>query len=82
MAVTDYPTKLKRHKKGICSSWLANSTTEEIVPVWFAKGTMKLPKPLPGMGQAPPIIMIGPGTGVAAFRSFIQFFAFTYPSQT
>jgi sulfite reductase alpha subunit-like flavoprotein len=50
---------------------MATSTKDEYVPVWFAKGTMKLPKPLPALGHPPPIIMIGPGTGVAAFRSFI-----------
>jgi sulfite reductase alpha subunit-like flavoprotein len=45
MAVTEYETKLLRKKKGICSSWLAKQTPEESedIPVWFKKGTMKLP---------------------------------------
>ena len=72
MAVTEYETKFKRQKKGICSTWLSHSSSkEEIIPVWFAKGTMKLPQIIPSLGHPPPVIMIGPGTGVAAFRSFI-----------
>ena len=37
------------------------------VPVWLKKGTLALPN-----DPATPIIMVGPGTGVAAFRSFIH----------
>lgn len=39
---------------------------QESVPIWLAKGTMKLP-----VMSAVPVIMVGPGTGIAAFRSFI-----------
>ena len=37
------------------------------MPVWLKKGTMTLPS-----DPSTPIIMVGPGTGVAAFRAFIQ----------
>jgi sulfite reductase alpha subunit-like flavoprotein len=40
---------------------------QDLVPVWLKKGTMTLPK-----DAQTPLIMVGPGTGVAAFRSFIQ----------
>ncbi|CDW72589.1 nadph-dependent diflavin oxidoreductase 1 [Stylonychia lemnae] len=81
MAVTDYTTKFKRHKRGVCSSWLSEQDaekTKETVPIWLEKGTMKIP-PIKD-GKTYPIIMVGPGTGVAAFRSFIQYLA-QYPDQ-
>lgn len=36
------------------------------VPVWVKRGTLTLPQ------DSRPIIMVGPGTGIAAFRSFIH----------
>ena len=67
MAVTEYTTPFKREKKGICSYWLANQAANDCIPVWLKKGTMVLPD-----DKKTPLIMIGPGTGVAAFVSFIQ----------
>jgi|LauGreDrversion4_2_1035121.scaffolds.fasta_scaffold438129_1 sulfite reductase alpha subunit-like flavoprotein len=71
MAVTDYQTPFKRKKLGVCSFWLSSLIPDlkEEVPIWFSKGTMKLPQVIDGI--YPPIIMVGPGTGIAAFRSFI-----------
>ena len=37
------------------------------VPVWMKKGTLSFPK-----SQDTPVIMVGPGTGVAPFRGFIE----------
>lgn len=37
------------------------------VPIWINKGTFSFPAP-----NAAPIVMVGPGTGVAPFRSFIS----------
>ena len=65
MAVTEYETPFKREKVGLCSGWLRTFHADP-VPCWLKKGTMTLPK------KGEPIIMVGPGTGVAAFRSFIQ----------
>lgn len=69
MAVTEYQTRNKRVKKGICSYWLSKQSPEssDIIPVWLKQGSMRLPKE-----PQTPVIMVGPGTGVAAFRSFIQ----------
>lgn len=81
MAVTEYLTTFQRKKKGICSTWLSSvGDDSEVVPIWFAKGTMKLPQPQPTSSVPPPVIMVGPGTGVAAFRSFIHHLSAKHPS--
>ncbi|XP_055087384.1 NADPH-dependent diflavin oxidoreductase 1 [Periophthalmus magnuspinnatus] len=70
VAVVRYKTKLYKPRRGLCSNWLAslNPEKEEVyVPLWVKKGTLKFPK-----DQDTPVIMVGPGTGVAPFRSAIQ----------
>lgn len=37
------------------------------VPLWVKKGSLKFPKP-----KDTPVVMVGPGTGVAPFRSALQ----------
>ncbi|KAG7248464.1 hypothetical protein CRUP_019876 [Coryphaenoides rupestris] len=57
-------------RKGLCSTWLASldPTQEEVrVPLWIKKGTMRFPAE-----KETPVIMVGPGTGVAPFRSAVQ----------
>ncbi len=68
VAVVNYRTRMKKPRLGLCSNWLANQTVESAakVPIYLRKGTFKLPS------DSTPIIMIGPGTGVAPFRGFIQ----------
>ncbi len=39
---------------------------EVYVPLWVKKGTLKFPP------DESPVIMVGPGTGVAPFRSALQ----------
>ncbi|CAM9548384.1 unnamed protein product [Bubo scandiacus] len=53
---------------GVCSSWLNRIQTDEIVPC-FVRGAPGFHLP-----QDPqvPCILIGPGTGIAPFRSFWQ----------
>ncbi|XP_078382705.1 NADPH-dependent diflavin oxidoreductase 1-like [Oculina patagonica] len=70
VAVVNYKTKLFKPRRGLCSTWLATldpSNKELRVPVWVKKGTISFPKALDL-----PIVMIGPGTGCAPFRSFIE----------
>ena len=38
------------------------------IPIWVKKGTISFPKE----GAHTPVIMVGPGTGVAPFRSYLQ----------
>jgi sulfite reductase alpha subunit-like flavoprotein len=64
MAVTEFKTKFGRQISGICSSWLREAKKDEVVPVWLKKGSLRF-------ALDRPLIFVGPGTGVAAFRSAI-----------
>uniref|UniRef100_A0A674NL93 NADPH-dependent diflavin oxidoreductase 1 n=1 Tax=Takifugu rubripes TaxID=31033 RepID=A0A674NL93_TAKRU len=70
VAVVWYKTKLFKPRRGLCSTWLASLDPiqgETYVPLWVKKGTLKFPK-----DKDIPVIMVGPGTGVAPFRSALQ----------
>ncbi|XP_050533690.1 NADPH-dependent diflavin oxidoreductase 1 [Daktulosphaira vitifoliae] len=67
VAVVKYKTKLLAQRVGLCSTWLATLEIGDKIPAWIQKGTFKLP-----FSQSCNIIMIGPGTGVAPFRSYIH----------
>ncbi|XP_029300133.1 NADPH-dependent diflavin oxidoreductase 1 [Cottoperca gobio] len=70
VAVVRYKTKLYKPRRGLCSTWLASldpAQGEVYVPLWVKKGSLKFPKE-----KDPPVIMVGPGTGVAPFRSALQ----------
>ncbi|KAM4709511.1 nitric oxide synthase 1 isoform 1-T1 [Discoglossus pictus] len=53
---------------GVCSSWLNRIQTDEVVPC-FVRGAQSFHMP---QDQHVPCILIGPGTGIAPFRSFWQ----------
>ncbi|NXL67286.1 NDOR1 oxidoreductase, partial [Chordeiles acutipennis] len=70
MAVVRYKTRLSKPRRGLCSTWLASLNPEKgdvQVPLWVKKGGLKFPA-----DPDTPVIMIGPGTGVAPFRAAIQ----------
>ncbi|XP_054468741.1 NADPH-dependent diflavin oxidoreductase 1 [Anoplopoma fimbria] len=70
VAVVHYKTKMYKPRRGLCSTWLASldpAQGEVYVPQWVKKGTLKFPKE-----KDTPVIMVGPGTGVAPFRSALQ----------
>ena len=57
-----------RQRKGVCSSFLADRANDVPVPVYPSSAKhFHLPEDL-----SVPIIMVGPGTGVAPFRAFLQ----------
>jgi sulfite reductase (NADPH) flavoprotein alpha-component len=59
-----------RHRKGVASTWLAqriDGTTP--IPCFINPGKGFR---LPPSEEETPIIMIGPGTGIAPFRAFVQ----------
>lgn len=59
-----------RKRGGVCSTFLADRVTESTPLPTFIKSGMgfRLPEPTADT----PIIMCGPGTGIAPFRSFLQ----------
>jgi sulfite reductase (NADPH) flavoprotein alpha-component len=59
-----------RDRKGVCSTWLADRVDPETsVPCFISPGKgFRLPDP----DEDTPIIMCGPGTGIAPFRAFLQ----------
>ncbi|KAM6903006.1 NADPH-dependent diflavin oxidoreductase 1 [Xenentodon cancila] len=70
VAVVRYKTKLHKQRRGLCSTWLASldpAQGEVYVPLWVKKGSLRFPRE-----KTLPVIMVGPGTGVAPFRSAIQ----------
>ncbi|VDK49201.1 unnamed protein product [Anisakis simplex] len=53
--------------KGVCTNYLTDKNEGDKVPIFVRKSTMRLPH-----RHTTAVIMIGPGTGFAPFRGFIQ----------
>jgi len=56
-----------RARKGVCSSYLAERVGDSIPCYLHPNKNFKLPE-----NSSTPIIMVGPGTGIAPFRAFIE----------
>jgi sulfite reductase (NADPH) flavoprotein alpha-component len=69
VATVQYDT-FGRKRQGVASSWLAYRLEEETVIPCFITPNNKFRLPAPENDV--PIIMVGPGTGVAPFRAFVQ----------
>merc|ERR1712098_722824 len=73
--VAEYQTPTGRVNKGVATTWLQNKVPtgegEDMaypkVPVYVRRSQFRLPN-----RPQTPVIMIGPGTGLAPFRGFIQ----------
>ncbi|XP_049777434.1 NADPH--cytochrome P450 reductase [Schistocerca cancellata] len=69
--LVDYTTPTGRHNKGVATSWLKKKQPKEdftpTTPIYIRRSQFRLPT-----RTQTPIIMIGPGTGLAPFRGFIQ----------
>lgn len=66
--VVSWTTPFKRKRTGLCSTWLAGLDPQDgvYIPAWFCKGS--LPPPPPSI----PLVLVGPGTGCAPFRGFVE----------
>ena len=69
VAIVEYESR-GRKKQGVCSSWISERATENCdIPCFITPGKgFRLPEP----DDDVPIIMCGPGTGIAPFRAFLQ----------
>lgn len=56
-----------RIHKGVCTNWLSTQELGAIAPMHVRKSHFKLPA-----DPTVPIVMVGPGTGIAPFRGFLQ----------
>ncbi len=64
---TEFKTGTGRVHKGVASTWLRDIKPGDAIPVFVRKSQFKMPA-----DAAAPMIMIGPGTGLAPFRGFLQ----------
>ncbi|CAG2248490.1 POR [Mytilus edulis] len=69
--VVEYKTKTGRTQRGVATNWLKmkkpDNGIKPRVPIYVRKSQFRLP-----FKSNTPVIMIGPGTGLAPFRGFIQ----------
>lgn len=55
-------------REGLCSTFLADRVGEQTLPVYIHRNSaFRLPA-----DTAKPVIMVGPGTGIAPFRAFLE----------
>ena len=77
VAVVRYKTRMHLPRRGVCTSWLSqllsddgggdgDGITTTTVPIWLRRGTFHWPPP------TTPLILVGPGTGVAPFRALLH----------
>ncbi|XP_062391923.1 NADPH--cytochrome P450 reductase isoform X1 [Sardina pilchardus] len=71
--VVEYSTSTGRTNKGVATSWLQHKVPAHAnghpahVPLYVRKSQFRLP-----FKASTPVIMIGPGTGIAPFMGFLQ----------
>ncbi|WOO77724.1 NADPH-dependent diflavin oxidoreductase 1 [Vanrija pseudolonga] len=66
VAMVEYKTNLSIPRRGLCSSWLQSLPEDTTIALEILPPTLFLPKP------DVPVILVGPGTGVAPMRAFLE----------
>jgi len=67
VAVVTFRTPYRRQRRGLCSSYLASLPIGKKVPLWVRPGSFTLPA-----RPWSPLVMVGPGTGVAPFKAMVE----------
>ncbi|KRY01855.1 NADPH-dependent diflavin oxidoreductase 1 [Trichinella pseudospiralis] len=67
VAVVRYRTRISTDRLGLCSNWLSRLQAGHRLSVTIKHGSLVFPS------ADRPVILIGPGTGVAALRSFLRY---------
>lgn len=67
VAIVHYTTRFKRVRGGVCSGWLSSLKAGDMVPVRVRRGLLPPPKEV-----SAPVLLIGPGTGIAPMRAIWQ----------
>lgn len=72
VGVVNYKTRLRKIRKGLCSNYLASlkpnsGQVDSKLRFMIRRSSFKLPR-----DDKTPIVMIGPGLGIAPLRSFIE----------
>lgn len=67
VAIVEYKTRLQEHRKGLCSNWLKTLKAGDRIRISIKKGTFTFPEDIDT-----PLVMVGPGTGIAVFRAILQ----------
>ncbi|GAB2645975.1 bifunctional nitrate reductase/sulfite reductase flavoprotein subunit alpha [Nocardia goodfellowii] len=62
------PVASAARRGGVCSTFLADRVTDTHVPIFLQRA----PHFRPPLDPTAPMIMVGPGTGIAPFRGFLQ----------
>jgi sulfite reductase alpha subunit-like flavoprotein len=65
VVVVEFKTRLKQMRTGFCSNFLSKCQPGDMINASIQKGSFQLP-------SSKPLIMIGPGSGVAPFRGIIE----------
>nr|MDT0662866.1 bifunctional nitrate reductase/sulfite reductase flavoprotein subunit alpha [Micromonospora sp. DSM 115978] len=68
VSVVRFESHLGRTRKGVCSTHLADAPADAEVPVFVQRS----PHFRPPADPAVPMVMIGPGTGIAPFLGFLR----------
>ncbi|KAM0745689.1 NADPH dependent diflavin oxidoreductase 1 [Meredithblackwellia eburnea MCA 4105] len=72
VAIVKYRTMMSVPRKGVCTTYISKLQPGDLVPVRIdGSGLLRLPT-VNEEGKQRPLIMVGPGTGVAPFRALMM----------